>query len=111
MTASKHDERIQKLQQQLEQAKALKRKAEARARAAESKKARAQDTRRKVLLGAMMQDWMNREPQAKQALMARLDQYLTRTDDRALFGLPPATTEPAFLGDDYQGEPPTHVCT
>ncbi len=55
---------------------------------------RADDTRRKILLGAMTQEMMNEGLEAKQRIMARLDKYLTRPDDRALFDLPATKSQP-----------------
>lgn len=108
--ATSHDERIQKLQKQLEQAKAAKRKADARQKAQESKKARAEDTRRKVLLGAMLQLEMERSEQTRMQTLARLDVFLTRQADRDLFNLGQPKTEPTFLSDDHDdgAEPPAH---
>ena len=53
---------------------------------------RADDTRRKILLGAMTQEMMKDGPEAK--IRARLDKYLTRPDDRALFDLPATKSQP-----------------
>ena len=87
--ATSHDERIQRLQQQLEQAKAAKRRADARLRATASKQARAEDTRRKVLLGSLLQQMMQDNQQTHEQVMTRLDKHLTRDADRRLFGMAP----------------------
>ena len=63
-------------------------------KARESEEERKRDTRRKILLGAMTQEMMNEGPEAKQRIMARLDKYLTRPDDRALFDLPATKSQP-----------------
>ena len=86
----KAQQRIDELQEKLKQAKALKTKIEARKKAADSKKKRAEDTRRKILVGALALEMMDQDQYAKTRIMARLDKFLTRADDRALFGLPPA---------------------
>lgn len=88
------EERIKAAELKLKQLKVQQQKLEARKRAAESKKQRAADTRRKILIGSMFLDQMNKNAETKAKMMERLDAYLTRPDDRALFELPPlATTE------------------
>jgi len=49
---------------------------------------RRQDTRRKVLMGAMVLDRCRHDPVFKNTLFGLLDGFLTRAEDRALFGLP-----------------------
>jgi hypothetical protein len=82
------DERIAAIEAKLKQAKAQKQQIEARKRAAESKAKRSQDTRRKILVGAVILAKVERGewPQAK--LLSLMETTLTRKDDRALFGLP-----------------------
>ena len=111
--ATSHDERIRKLQEQLEQAKAAKRRADAKVRATASKKSRAEDTRRKVLIGAMVMSQMERSQQKKLEVLSGLDTYLTRQADRDLFELGAYKLDaPTFLPDDHadgSGPPtPTH---
>jgi septal ring factor EnvC (AmiA/AmiB activator) len=87
--------RIKAQEEKLKQLKAQKQQMEARKRAAAAKITRQQDTRRKVLAGAMVLDLMERDEGNRQRFMQRLDSYLTRPDDRALFDLPEkATTAP-----------------
>ncbi len=81
------DETIQRLQEKLKQAKARKQKMEARKRANETKKLRAQDTRRKILAGAVMLTRAANDEQVNALLRSALDEALTRPDDRALFGM------------------------
>ena len=50
---------------------------------------RAEENRQKILLGAMVLGTMRRDPAAHAEWVQRLDGYLTRDDERALFGLPP----------------------
>lgn len=85
----KAQQRIDDLQEKLKQAKALKSRIAARQKAAESKKKRTEETRRKILAGALALEMMDRDEGVKARFMARLDKFLTRTDDRALFDLPP----------------------
>lgn len=82
------DERIAILEAKLKQERAKKQKIEARLRAVEQKRKRAEDTRRKILAGALVLELMEQDEQTKQRFLNRLDKYLTRADDRALFGLP-----------------------
>ena len=90
---NKAQQRIDELQQKLKQARALKSRVEARQRGAEAKKKRAAATRRKILAGALALEMMERDEGVKARFMAHLDRYLTRADDRALFGLPPCIQE------------------
>lgn len=85
---TKQDEKIKALELKLAQAKALKAKQEAAARARASAARRTADTRRKVLAGALVLDMMERDEQTRAKFLDRLDKYLTRADDRALFDLP-----------------------
>ncbi len=64
-----------------------------------SKQARADDTRRKILDGALIRNEAAHNPDV-QALLDRLRaQHLTKPQDRALFGLPP-------LHDNENASPP-----
>ena len=77
------EDKIKALEEKLKQAKAQKAKIEARKKAIETKVQRSQDTRRKVLAGAMVLEMMERDEATRQRFMERLDKYLTRADDRA----------------------------
>lgn len=79
--------RIREAEERLKQLKAQRQKIEARKRAEEAKAKRAADTRRKILVGAVVLAAVERGE--FQELRAMLDQALTRDDDRELFGLPP----------------------
>lgn len=83
----KAQQRVKDLEDKLKQAKAVKQKAEARIKTAEAKQKRADDTRRKVLIGAMMLDHMEKNEATKTSVMGKLNEFLTRPDDRNLFGL------------------------
>jgi large subunit ribosomal protein L7/L12 len=88
------DERIKLLEDKLKQEKAKKQKIEARKRTLESKAQRATDTRKKILVGAFMLDKMEKNEETKTKVLSQLDQYLTRSDDRELFGLPQLPDSP-----------------
>jgi predicted 2-oxoglutarate/Fe(II)-dependent dioxygenase YbiX len=90
MTANieKAQKRVTDLEEKLKQAKALKQKVEARAKAAESKQNRAADTRRKILVGAAILAKVERGEWPKDKMLEMMSQQLTRVDDRALFDLP-----------------------
>lgn len=53
----------------------------------ESSKKRKDDTRRKILLGAMVLERMERESDYKEQVTKKLDKYLTKEKDRDLFNL------------------------
>jgi hypothetical protein len=82
------DATIKAIEEKLKQAKAKKQKMDAAKRAAETKVVRANDTRKKILLGAFMlnnySDILNLRIGEK-----RFDDSLIRPDDRAIFGLDP----------------------
>ena len=82
------DLRIQRLEEQLKQAKQQKRQSEARIKAKEAKRTRQQDTRRKILVGAVILARVERGEWPKENLLRMLDTSLTRPEDRALFDLP-----------------------
>lgn len=75
--------RVDALRQQREQLNARIARAESRDR----EKARQQATRRKILVGAMILHRCNDRPSGE--LLEALSAYLTRDDDRELFGLAP----------------------
>ena len=81
---------IAQAEAKVKQLKARKAKADAQARAKASKEARAADTRRKILVGAMV---MDRTPPDE--LKKALHIYLKADRDRALFGLEPLVDQGA----------------
>jgi hypothetical protein len=87
------DEQIAELEQQtrekVRQLKAKKKLIEARKVHALIKGKRSDDTRRKILAGAMVLEVSGRDEEARLRFMERMDKFLVRPDDRALFGLPP----------------------
>ena len=84
---SKLDERIQTLETKLSQLKVRQQRTEARARALASRRARKDDTRRKILVGAIVLAKVEQGEFENRTLRRWLDKVLTRADDRALFGL------------------------
>lgn len=92
------DETIAALEAKLRQAKAKKQQIEARKRAIDQKRKRTEDTRRKVLVGAVVLARVERGDWPELKLLEMMDKALTRDDDRALFDLAPlaaAAEQPA----------------
>ena len=85
----KLDERIAGLEEKLQQLKARQARTEARKRALLSRRARKDDTRRKILAGAIVLAKVASGELDGKRFREWLDQALTRADDRALFELPP----------------------
>jgi hypothetical protein len=83
------DQTIAALEEKLRQAKAKKQQIDARQRAADLRKKRSDDTRRKVLVGAVVLARIERGEWPADKLREMLDKALTRDDDRALFDLQP----------------------
>ena len=77
-------EQVKKLKEQKKVLEQRLRKAQTRDR----KKERKDDTRRKILAGAWLLDEMNQRPDFKEFVYKKLDSFLTRPADRALFELP-----------------------
>ena len=84
-------EQIQRLEERLRQLKVQQARAEARRRLQVSRQARRDDTRRKILLGALVLAKVDQGVLAAADLQAWLDAALTRPADRALFDLPART--------------------
>lgn len=87
----KLDERITSLEEQLKQLRTRQQRIEAQ-RALLSRRERAADTRRKILVGAIVLAKVEQEELDAGQLRGWLDQALTRRDDRELFGLPVANS-------------------
>ena len=86
----KIEERIETLQERLKQLKVRQARVEARKRALLSRRARKDDTRRKILVGAIVMGKAESGELDPQLFRQWLDQGLVRDDDRALFELEPA---------------------
>ena len=84
------DERISTLETRLKQLKAQQVRTASRQRALEVRRSRKNELRRKILVGAIVLDRVEREQFGKAELLAWLDEGLTRAEDRALFDLPGA---------------------
>lgn len=80
-------ERISALEERLKQMKVRQQQLEARRRHLESRHRRRDDTRRKILVGAIVLARVERGELAESELRGWLERALTREDDRVLFGL------------------------
>jgi hypothetical protein len=85
--ALKIDERIAGLEEKLKQLRTRQARLEARKRTLASRRARRDDTRRKILVGAVVLAKVDQGVLEDSVLRGWLDGALTRADDRALFGL------------------------
>ncbi len=83
-TMSKTNEKLAKLEEQRARINAEIQ----RVRAREQQQVRKDETRRKVLIGAMLLGKAHTDSELKARLVRELDDYLERPHDRALFGLP-----------------------
>ena len=84
--AAKLDERITGLEEKLKQLRTRQQRIEARKRALLSRRERAADTRRKILVGAIVLAKVEQGELEAGLLRGWLDQALTRKVDRELFG-------------------------
>ena len=87
MAMLKRVEKIAQLEEKLRQLKAREQAVEARRRSLESRRSRKADTRRKILVGAIVLARVERGEIAEAELRSWLDAALSREDDRGLFGL------------------------
>nr|AAX38517.1 ORF110 [Leptospirillum ferrooxidans] len=101
------DDRIKDLEDKLKKAKAQKQQIERAEKTRLSKKQRAEETRKKILLGSYYMTKMADE-ELKKKIISGLDKFLTRNDDRALFGLPelPPPPPPSHLTDQQGSRVP-----
>ena len=77
---------MSELEKLLEKEKQLKAKIQA-AKARERDNERKLETRRKILIGAMVLDGMKNSEEYETKIRQNLDKYLTKNKDRVLFGL------------------------
>ena len=84
----KLDERIARQEEKLKQLRTQQARVQARARALASRRARKDDTRRKILVGAVVLAKVDQGVLKESVLRGWLDAALTRADDRELFNLP-----------------------
>jgi hypothetical protein len=80
--------RIATMEDRLRELKTQQQRMDARQRTLLSQRERRDDTRRKILVGACMLTRIERGAMTREALLALLDPFLIRADDRDLFGLP-----------------------
>ena len=83
--ATRREERLQ----QLDEAVAKLRAEQRRLRALTSREERKRDTRRLILMGAMLRDRMARGELPEPLFQADMERFLVHDRDRELFGLPP----------------------
>jgi len=88
------DARIKAQEDKLKQLKAQRQQMEARKRAAAAKITRQRDTRKKVLAGAMVLQMMEGDESTRQRFIQRLEAFLVRAEDRALFDISPKSPNP-----------------
>jgi hypothetical protein len=92
------DDRIATLSGKLKQLKAQQQQAAARQKALESKRTRRADTRRKILVGAVVLARIEQGRLSDAELRGWMDEALTRPDDRALFNLAVDPSSQAAVG-------------
>ena len=80
--------KTERTRRKLEQLKARRQRIDARLQYLASKQTRRADTRRKILVGAIILAQLERGEIDQKKFLAMLDKALTEADDRALFGLP-----------------------
>jgi prefoldin subunit 5 len=88
MAKAKLDQQIDALQEKLKQLKIRQQNIDARKKAIATKRERKADTRRKILIGAIVMAKVEQKVMDEKLLRRWLDEALTRADDRALFELP-----------------------
>jgi hypothetical protein len=81
------DDQIDTLEERLKRLKVKRYRTEARQRTLQSRRTRREDTRRKILVGAIVLAKVDQGIISQEILRGWLDGALTREDDRALFGL------------------------
>ncbi len=91
MPRANPQERRRKLQEKQARLKAELQRLDARERQAKRK----HETRRKILLGAMVLDRIARGVVTEKLVLADMDSFLERDQDRALFDLPPRSASTA----------------
>lgn len=89
---AKLSERIEALESRLRELKHRQQRVEARKRSLQGQRERRDDTRRKILVGALVLTQVERGDYPRERLRKALDSFLTRPGDRALFGLDAAAT-------------------
>ena len=74
--------------------------------AREAEKQRKNDTRRKIIAGALALEHMDNNPKSEfgKKLAALLDEYVTKPGERALFGLKPIPKSESSASSTIKGE-------
>jgi hypothetical protein len=101
----KLDEQISTLQNRLTQLKLRQQRSDARKQALEAQRERKLETRRRILVGALVIAKAKQGEIDPNQLRAWLDQALARTDDRALFNLPARVAQPESEDSDASQSP------
>jgi hypothetical protein len=83
----KIDERVAALEAKLKQLKVVQQRKDARARTVEGRRTRREELRRKILVGAVVLAKVEAGEIDEQTLKQWLNPAVTKTEDRALFGL------------------------
>jgi hypothetical protein len=83
----KSDERVAALEAKLKQLKVVQQRKEARARTVEARRSRREEMRRKFLVGAIILEKVDAGEIEEKTLKQWLHPALTKSEDRALFGL------------------------
>ncbi|MCY4435063.1 MAG: mobilization protein [bacterium] len=96
MPRAKPEELARKQREREARRRAEQERRTARERVAERKR----DTRRKILAGALLLDWVERGEIAEKRFLDGLNRFLERDRERALFDLPPRSASTA----DTEGE-------
>jgi hypothetical protein len=92
--AKKLDDQIAEIQEKLKRLKLVQNARAERDKAKSKKRQRKEDTRRKILIGAIVLTKIEQGAMDEKQLKGWLDKALTRADDRALFGLSPKPASP-----------------
>ena len=82
------ENKLTKLEKITKQIEALQAKANAE-KNREREKSRKEETRKKILIGAMVLDGMSKNQDYQSKMLKNLDKYLTAERDRKLFNLTP----------------------
>jgi hypothetical protein len=86
--ATKIEERVKAAEERLKKLRAKNAREKARARTVQNRTARREETRRKVLVGAVVLARIEKGLLEESVLRGWMDGALERVEDRAMFGLP-----------------------
>lgn len=94
------EERLKQAAEKVAALKAELAREDAKKKAEASKALRKLENKKKILLGAYALDRMEREDRFQADTMSRLDKFLVRPADRAIFGLPAMRPSPSSGASD-----------